>query len=129
MRMSSFNIVLTILKTRTCNETEQSTLPPKPIIQWVMGALALRLSSQDVRVATHLHLVPRLRISGGIPPFTLHSFMVCIVTTNPFTEVTERSFNYSPLHISLKPPHFPFIFPSNYPAILFIQMLVLTATR
>jgi len=70
-------------------------------------ALALRLSSQDVRVATHLHLVPRLRISGGIPPFTLHSFIVCIVTTNPFTEVTERSFKYSPLHILLKPPHFP----------------------
>ena len=71
------------------------------------GALAWRLSSQDVRLATHLHLVPRLRISGGIPPFTLHSFRVCIVTPNPFTEVTERSCKYSPL----RPPHFPLYIP------------------
>ena len=32
-------------------------------------------------LTTHLHLVPRLKVSGAIPVLLLHAFMVCTGTT------------------------------------------------
>jgi len=38
--------------------TSVSTQPP---IQWVMNLLPRELSGRDVKLTTHLHLVPRLK--------------------------------------------------------------------
>ena len=35
-------------------------------------------------MTTHLHLVPRLRMSGAIPVLQLYAFMTCIKTTSTF---------------------------------------------
>jgi hypothetical protein len=42
----------------------------QPPIQWVLGALSL-----SVKLTTHLYLVPRLRMSGAIPPLPQCAFM------------------------------------------------------
>jgi len=39
-------------------------------IRWVMGTLSQRLKQLRRKVYTHLHLVHRLIITGGIPPVT-----------------------------------------------------------
>jgi hypothetical protein len=39
--------------------------PTQPPIQWVPGAL----SPRDVKLTTHIHLVPRSRMRGAVPPF------------------------------------------------------------
>jgi hypothetical protein len=39
-------------------------------VQWVMGTLSQRLKQLRCKVYTHLHLVHKLRITGGIPPVT-----------------------------------------------------------
>jgi hypothetical protein len=48
--------------------------PPLPDRLW--NSLSL-LSSRyrDVKMTTHLHLVPRLRMRGDIPPFPQYVFM------------------------------------------------------
>ena len=40
--------------------------------------------SQGMRLTTYLHLVPRLRMSGAIPPLPLNACMVCVGKTLPF---------------------------------------------
>ena len=40
-------------------------------------------SSRDVRLTTHLHLVPILRTNGRTSPFPLRDFMACKQTTLP----------------------------------------------
>jgi hypothetical protein len=45
-----------------------------------IGALTEVLSGRGVRLTTHLHLVPRLRIRGAIPPLTQYvSLAWCLV--------------------------------------------------
>jgi hypothetical protein len=45
--------------------------PTQPPIQWVPGTLSLGVKRPGVKLTTHLHLVPRLKISGAIHPLTL----------------------------------------------------------
>jgi hypothetical protein len=42
---------------------------------WML--LPLEKSSRGVKLTIHLSLVLRLRMSGGIPPLSLYSFMEC----------------------------------------------------
>jgi hypothetical protein len=42
-------------------------------VQWLLG---LSLFAWGVRLTSHLHLVPRLRMSGDIPLLFLYAFMV-----------------------------------------------------
>jgi hypothetical protein len=37
-----------------------------------------------VKLTTHLHLVPRLRIGGAVPVFPLYAFITWTRTTLPF---------------------------------------------
>jgi hypothetical protein len=54
--------------------------PIKPRIQWVRGALSLGVKWWGVKLTTHLHLVPRPRMRGAIPPLTQYVLMVwCLV--------------------------------------------------
>jgi hypothetical protein len=41
-------------------------------------------------LATHLNLVPRLRMGGSIPPLPLYEFVACIRTVLPFTYHMRR---------------------------------------
>jgi hypothetical protein len=51
--------------------------PTQPPIQWVPGALPC---GRGVKLPTHLHLVPRSRMRGAIPPLPQYAFMVwCLV--------------------------------------------------
>jgi hypothetical protein len=45
----------------------------QPPIQWVPVSLSLGISTQDLKLTTHLHLVPRSRMSGTIPPLSYTS--------------------------------------------------------
>jgi hypothetical protein len=64
-------------------------------IQWVPGALSL-----GVKLTTHLHLVPRSRMSGAIPPFPQYASMTwCSVkkstgTTFYFGDITYHHSSY-----------------------------------
>jgi hypothetical protein len=40
----------------------------EPPIQWVARVLSQGLSGRAVKLNTHLHIAPRLRIRGAIPP-------------------------------------------------------------
>jgi hypothetical protein len=40
----------------------------QPPIQWLSGAPSLGESGRGVKLTTHLHLVPRSRMRGAIPP-------------------------------------------------------------
>jgi hypothetical protein len=42
--------------------------PTQPPIHWVLDALPLGWSGQGMKLTTHLHLVPRLRMCEAIPP-------------------------------------------------------------
>lgn len=58
-----------------------STVPP---IQWVSAGISHRkvVGLEAVKVTTHLHLVPRLRISGAILPLDMHRHnfaFICII--------------------------------------------------
>jgi hypothetical protein len=49
--------------------------PTQPPIQWVPGALSLGVKRPGVMLTTHLHLVPRSRVCGAIPPLPQCAFM------------------------------------------------------
>jgi len=52
----------------------------RPSIQWIPVALLLGIKWPDVKMATHLHLVPRLRIPGVIPPLSKYVFTArCLI--------------------------------------------------
>jgi hypothetical protein len=51
--------------------------PTNPPTQWPHWPLYLELSGGGVRLTTHLRVVPRIRVSGAIPPFLLYAFMKC----------------------------------------------------
>jgi hypothetical protein len=46
--------------------------PIQPPIQWAPGALS---SGRGVKQTTHLHLVPRSRMSGATPPLPQYAFI------------------------------------------------------
>jgi hypothetical protein len=54
--------------------------PTQSPIQWVPEALSLGVNRRGVELTTHLHLVPRSRIRGAIPPLPQYVFMAwCLV--------------------------------------------------
>jgi hypothetical protein len=54
--------------------------PTQPPIQWVPGALTLGVKRPGVKLTIHLHLVPRSRMRGAIPPLPQYVFMAwCLV--------------------------------------------------
>jgi hypothetical protein len=54
--------------------------PTQPPIQWVAGVLSLGVERPARELTTHLHLVPRSRMHGAIPPFPQYIFMArCLV--------------------------------------------------
>ena len=56
------------------------------------GGLLPGGNSAGSRVWTHHHLVPRLRISGNIPPISIYDFMTCVGRTSFFFFFTFPSF-------------------------------------
>jgi hypothetical protein len=53
------------------------TQPPK---QWVPGALTRGVKRPGVKLTTHLHVLPRLRMRGGIPSLPQCIFMaLCFI--------------------------------------------------
>jgi hypothetical protein len=48
--------------------SRQVLRPTQTPIQWVTGALSQGVKRPERKIHTHLHLVQRLRISGGISP-------------------------------------------------------------
>jgi hypothetical protein len=46
----------------------RTALGPTQPIKWVPGALSLGVKRRGVKLNTHLHLVPRSRMRGAIPP-------------------------------------------------------------
>jgi hypothetical protein len=65
-----------------------STQPP---IQWVPGALSLGCRGPGAKLTTHLHLAPRSRMRGAIPPLPQYDFMAwCSVNAQG-----QVSFNFN----------------------------------
>jgi len=54
----------------------------RPLAEWVVGALPREIKRPECEVDQSPHLVPRLRMSGAIPPIP-YTFMVYIGTTLP----------------------------------------------
>jgi hypothetical protein len=57
-----------------------------PSLQCVPGALFVRMKRPRPGGTTHLHLVPRLRMSGSAPLFPVLFFMACTKTPLPFSD-------------------------------------------
>jgi hypothetical protein len=72
--------------------------PTQPPIQWVPGAL-----SRGVKLTTHLHLVPRSRMRGAIPPLPLYVFMAWYLVKHR-DSFTFISFNMLQLY-NCNPPN------------------------
>jgi hypothetical protein len=55
------------------------SLPQHPDQFWTLarvpGAVSLGSSGQEMRLTTHLHIVPRIRICGAIPSLPLYVLM------------------------------------------------------
>jgi hypothetical protein len=50
------------------------------------------LSNRGVRLdQLYLNSVPRVRMGGAVPPFTLYGFMLCLGTSLPFLRKAEDS--------------------------------------
>ena len=46
--------------------------------------MEIRVCGQDVRLTSHLDLVPILNMTGAIPPYPLYAFIACTGTALPF---------------------------------------------
>ena len=64
-----------------CWTSSPSLWLDKPHIQSVLGIPFLGWSGLDMKLTTHPHLVPRVRINGAIPLLFLWACMLCIGTT------------------------------------------------
>jgi hypothetical protein len=49
--------------------------PFQPHIQWVPGVLPGGKAAESLKLTTHLHVVPRLRVSGAVGLLPLYVFM------------------------------------------------------
>jgi hypothetical protein len=70
------------------SKTSRSALwPSQSPIQWVPGPPPprVKVGGWDMKLATHLHLVPRLQISGDIHLLPPYVCMVCTGATLPLT--------------------------------------------
>jgi hypothetical protein len=56
------------------NKVKKTLRPTKPPKQWAHAPLYLRVKRRGVTLITHLPVVPRMRMSGAIPPFLLYVF-------------------------------------------------------
>jgi hypothetical protein len=55
--------------------------PTQPPIQWPLGKFSPELKEPGCEADIHLHLVPRFRMSGAVPPIFPRALMECIGTT------------------------------------------------
>jgi len=54
--------------------------PPSPLSNVHQGLFPWGYSSRGVKLITHLHVVPRSRMHGAIPPLLCYAFMAwCLV--------------------------------------------------
>jgi hypothetical protein len=67
--------------------------PTQHLIQWVP-----RVLSVGVKIATHLHLLLRLRMSGAIPPLSLRAFIAWTGTAVDISYIRLR-LNVLSLHV------------------------------
>lgn len=93
--------------------------PTRPVIQWVLGTLLPRQSSQGMRLTTHLYLVLKLRISGTIP--LVPCMLACTVDNFTCIFIHENNFlkwkTYSKEHENIRLTswiHCRILIPSNY---------------
>jgi hypothetical protein len=56
--------------------TSISTASRPACVQWTVGILSPKQSDGSVKLTTHLHIVPLLRIRGAIPPISI-MFLWC----------------------------------------------------
>ena len=64
------------------SKTSQTGSAPQPATYSIgIGVLSRGYNSRGERLATHLHLVPRLRMSGAIPLLLLYPLMEWTQTT------------------------------------------------
>jgi hypothetical protein len=63
--------------------------PIHPPIRWVTDDLFLEERIRGVELTTHLHLVPRLKMRGAIPPLPRYVFMAWYLIT--FTYISHHS--------------------------------------
>jgi hypothetical protein len=61
-------------------ETSRSAVDTSTSYSIGTVALSRGWDGRGARLTTHLHLVPKLRMSEAIPPFPIHVFMVCVGT-------------------------------------------------
>jgi hypothetical protein len=66
--------------------------PTQPPLQWLQGTLFREVKSPRCGANHSPRLVPRLRMSGTVPPLPQYPFMVCTGTTLPSTFTSGRSF-------------------------------------
>jgi hypothetical protein len=72
------------------SETSTRSLgPTQPPIQRVPGFFSGGISGWDVKLTTHICVVPRLRMSGGAPLLPLYTFTAWRGKTLPFTVPTN----------------------------------------
>ena len=62
-------------------------------LRWVLVLFLRWWSGRGVDLTTHIHLVPRLRISGAIPLHPLYAFMVWTVSTNQVVSMCTTRLN------------------------------------
>jgi len=88
---------------RVLNPDEHKRLSPK-VSRTAMGSTQLAVQSvpafctgvktDGVKLTAHLHLVPRLRMSGAVPLLPLHAFMVWTRITLPLILSSRRRHNH-----------------------------------
>ena len=72
-------------------------------IQWILGLFALAYIGQDVKVATNIHLVSKLRlltITTPFPPYILMAWFLYNPSYNfAFKEVNSKTFVFNCRHL------------------------------
>jgi len=85
--------------------------PNQPPIHWVPGSFPGNKEVGALKLTTHLHLVPSLRMSGAIPPLPLYALMVQTGKNLPseylehtyisYPEICHRTVGYETSHNSI----------------------------
>jgi hypothetical protein len=69
--------------------TRSGTPPPASCSMGTCGSFCRGESRRSKKLTTNLHLVTRLRLSGGISPLPFYAFMACTGTTLPLPFSTK----------------------------------------